>query len=546
MSIPTRPTIRELFLRGDRRLEVFFYTSSLEKFLHASTVFERSGLLLKQFKGTTDPYNEDYSVGKERLLTRAIREIIDVIGRQPLFFVEDTSLRIEALSEGNDDWPGLAVKEWFADTTFDQLDAKLRDLNRGRCAIVKSDIALHVPGLPRPLFFRGSTSGTVAETPPVFSQNPQYRWLTPHSFNGWFIPHGATKRLGEMDLEESWQHDFRTKAIERLISRLEEYAGILNLPSHAYSRTRHLGPSEQLPLLPETKRVFIVVGKTCAGKTTFGEVASQKHALHWIEASSVLRTFKSKYQEEPETDFDFAKYVLETKGPDIVVRKILQLYADQLEEGVVITGFRTIQELEVMKTRAPHAQVIFVEASERIRYRRHLARGRLGGMDSLSEFRSHDLNQWSFGLLRVAEDVADVRVVNEGTLEDYWQQIEFLVSSDGTKSFPGVVRQVHPRNALRENQIYRCLVALSKSGRSLSCDEIQTSTAETGSPIRHNNANKVLKKIPELAKRYEPTGERVRYEITNAGRAYIRYLKARFELVTRSEESLTDLTTQLM
>jgi inosine/xanthosine triphosphate pyrophosphatase family protein/dephospho-CoA kinase len=523
VSAPTRPTIRELFLSGDRRLEVFFYTSSLDKFLHASTVFDRSGLLLKQFKGTADPYKEDYSAGKERLLTRAIREIVGIIGREPLFFVEDTSLRIDALSEKDDDLPGLAVKEWFAGKTFAELDSQLRDLGRGRAATIKSDIALHVPGLPRPLFFHGSSSGRVAETPPAFAQNPQYPWLTPHSFNGWFIPDGGDKRLGEMDLEESWQYDFRTRALESLISRLEEYAAILNLPSHAYSRSRHVGPSEQLLLLPETRRILLVIGKTCAGKTTFGEIASGRHGLHWIEASSILRTFRSQYDEEQTSDFDFAKYVLEKLGPDAVARKILNLYANQLHEGAVITGVRTIQELEVMKAHAPQAQVVSVEASERIRYRRHLARGRLGSINSLDDFRAYDTNQWSFGLLRVAEDIADIRVVNEGTLQDYWQQIEFLVSSDGTKSFPGVFRRVHTSNALRENQIYRCLVELSNAGRSLSCDEIQTLTSRTGAAIRHNNANKVLKKVPELAKRYQPAGERVRYEITNAGRAYIRY-----------------------
>ena len=79
MGIPSRPTLRELFRSGERRLEVFFYTSNLEKFLQAKTVFDRSGLVLKHFKSKTDPYIEDYSFGKERLLTRAIREISDVI-----------------------------------------------------------------------------------------------------------------------------------------------------------------------------------------------------------------------------------------------------------------------------------------------------------------------------------------------------------------------------------------------------------------------------------------------------------------------------------
>jgi inosine/xanthosine triphosphate pyrophosphatase family protein/dephospho-CoA kinase len=526
MNLPGRATPRDLFLSGERRLEVFFYTSSVDKFLHASTVFSRSGVLLREFRSTTEPYTEDYSAGKARLLTRAIKEILGATARHPLFFVEDTSLRIDALSEEKVDYPGLSVKEWFANTTFDRLDADLRRLGRGREATIKSDIALHVPGLARPLFFHGEVTGRVADSPPDFTENPQYPWLTPRSFNGWFIPDGTTRRLGEMTLEESWQHDFRTRALEELINRLEEYAAILNLPSHSYSRSRNLSTPEQLFLLPERAAIFIVVGKTCAGKTTFGERASQEHGFSWVEASAMLRTFKSEYDDDPEDAFEFAKHILDSRGADIVAHKILESYSAIPGHGLVITGFRTIEEVEAVKTCYEDAQVVLIDAGERSRYQRHLARGRLPGVNSLPEFRAYDSEQWSFGLLRVAEDLADVRVVNEGTLADYWEQIDSLVGSEG-KAVAGISRRVHPRHDLSENQIYRCLLILNEAGRSLSCDEIEALTTKSGSSIRHNNVNKVLKRVPELAKRFDFGRERVRYEITNAGRAYIRYMKSR-------------------
>ena len=523
-----RPTLRELFLSAERRLEVFFYTSNLEKFLQARAVFDRSGLVLKYFKSETDPYTEDYTAGKERLLTKAIKEISGIIGRQAPFFVEDTSLRIESLSSVSEDHPGLAVKEWFAGTSFDEIDAELRHSGRNRSVTVKSDIALHLPLLPRPLFFHGEAAGFLAESPPDFSENEQYPWLTPKTFNGWFIPTGASRRLGEMSLEESWQYDFRIRAFEALIDRLEEYAAILNLPAHAYSRSPRPSPTGQLPLFHENKPVFIVVGKMCAGKTTFGERASESHGFRWVEASNVLRTFKSGYDDEQASDYEFAKQVLETKGSDVVARKILQLYSNDVSAGMIVTGFRTIEELETIKAHAPHAQVVLIEASERVRFQRHLARGRLGRAKTPKEFRVHDIKQWEFGLLRVAEDFADIRVSNEGTLQDYWRQIEFILSVDDSKTFVGVSRRVNPRHGLEDNQLYRCLFALNEAGRSLSCDEIESITGEGGQAIRHNNANKVLKRVPELAKRYTLTGDRIRYEITNAGRAYIRYMNSRF------------------
>jgi len=528
-DIPTRPTLREIFLSGERRLEVFFYTSNLPKFLHAATVFRRSGIALQHFKSRTDPYSEDYSAGTEQLLTRAISEIIATVGRLSIFFVEDTSLRLEGLSEGPGDFPGLAVKEWFGNSSFKKVDAELRTRGDNRAATVKSDIALHVPGLARPLFFHGSSAGTVATSPPKFKEDPQHPWLTPNTFNGWFIPDGSDRRLGEMDLEESWKFDFRTKALEGLLSRLEEYAAILNLPPHSYTRSRHAAASSQLSLFSE-RPVFVVVGKTCAGKSTFGEEAELR-GFEWTEASAVLRTFRSKFESEPNKDSEFARKTLETKGQDVVAKKVLQLYGNRLSDGLVVTGFRAIEELETIKAQIPTAKVVLVEATERIRFHRHLARGRLASIKSIADFRPHDAEQWKFGLLRVAEDFADVRITNESTIDDYRQKIDFVVGN-GVGHFPGVSRKIHPRHGLAENQLYRCLLVLQEAGRALSCDEIQTLTGKSGSVIRHNNANKVLRRVPELAKRYDPPNERVRYEITDAGRAYIRCMKVWSERVS--------------
>ncbi len=194
---------------------------------------------------------------------------------------------------------------------------------------------------------------------------------------------------------------------------------------------------------------------------------------------------------------------------------------------IVITGFRTIEELETIKAQFPDAQVLVIEATERARYQRYLARGRLEPAHSRRDFRISDENQWSFGLLRVAEDFADLRIINEGSLPDFLQQIGAVLGQEGKIRVSGISRRVRPRHGLRENQLYRCLVALHDAGRALSCNEIQKETGRTGAAVRFNNVNKVLKKVPELANRYALSGSRLRYDITNAGRAYVRYMQAR-------------------
>ena len=148
---PAQLLVKSFSIRRSNYL--FFYTSNLAKFLQARVVFARSGLVLQHFRSKTDPYNEDYSAGKEVLLERAIQEIVSSVGASSLFFVEDTSLRLESLSTSSDDFPGLTVKEWFAQATFGELDRSLREKGNDRRAVIKSDIALHVPGLIHPCFF---------------------------------------------------------------------------------------------------------------------------------------------------------------------------------------------------------------------------------------------------------------------------------------------------------------------------------------------------------------------------------------------------------
>jgi inosine/xanthosine triphosphate pyrophosphatase family protein len=119
-----RPMYGDAF-RFDRVLSVFFYTSSTDKLLQARIIFVRSGYELRHYQAKSEPYDEDYSGDSEQLLTKAIRQVNAEFGIRSIFFVEDTSVRIEALSETND-FPGLATKEWFSETSFDELNSQIR------------------------------------------------------------------------------------------------------------------------------------------------------------------------------------------------------------------------------------------------------------------------------------------------------------------------------------------------------------------------------------------------------------------------------------
>lgn len=523
-----RPRLYRLFVASARLLEVGFYTSSVEKFLQARLVLQQYGLVLRHFRSSQEPYEEDYSLGQHDLLARAIEQIKRRLGVNTLFFVEDTSVRIEALSEADKDFPGLAIKEWFAQTSFDECDAALRRMGNNRTVRVNSDIALHVPGLDRAVLIHGETIGRIAESPPDFARSIQYPWLTPDTFNGWFIPEVANKRLGEMSFEESLDYDFRVRALAGLVDRLEEYAAILNLDGKSYSIKRSAEPQGSIGLFKRRSPIYIILGRVCAGKTTLGQYGSTKHSYQFIEASSIVRMIAEEEKLTAPSPLYLARDLLQLKGPDIVARQIVAAYGDGLTDGAIITGFRTIEELQYIRKSYSECTVIFVDASIRTRFERHLQRGRPGSIQSIDDFREHERQQGTFGLLPVAQDLCDIRVENEGTIEQYYSQIDALFTSETAEARDVSETRDRP-GRLQSTRLFRCLRALEGLPSPALCGDIAAMTdrdTPSGNPdhverISPRHVNWVLKDFPELARRVDVRGDRIRYEILPPGRAYL-------------------------
>jgi dephospho-CoA kinase len=427
------------------------------------------------------------------------------------------------------------VKEWFSKTSFMELDTQLRELGNNRHAIVFSDLALHVPGLDEPVFFHGETSGVVAQTPPADYENPRYPWLTTKTFNGWFVPYGAGKTLAELSYEESWHFDFRIKALRELCQRLKEYKAIINAtPQRAYRRVRRAPPLSGPRLFEETSSSFLVIGYSSVGKTRFGQYVSSKFLWPVIEASDALREgfFFPANIEVPENPFAYAKLVLHHYGANAVARYILDAVLTEYEdEPFIVTGFRTIEEVLTIKEAVPDVKLVWLYASPRERFQRHLRRARDDLVKDFRSFVSRDEAQRSFGLLDVGEQLADIIVHNTYELEHYKAQIEWLVNPQSRATPPaGVQYQFMHHSDLEHGQLYKCLAALELAGRPLTTEEIGLLTPRFGLQVRHNNANKVLKAHPALADRLEGGGERLRYRITSSGHAYLRLARLKTEL----------------
>jgi inosine/xanthosine triphosphate pyrophosphatase family protein/dephospho-CoA kinase len=515
---------REPFLEGERQLEVYFYTSNETKFLQARFVFARAGLTLRYFPSSTDPYEEGYDVDKNVLLQRAVRQVASTTTEQALFFVEDTSLRIEAISSVGVDVPGLAVKEWFANTSFEELDRQLRTLGVDRSAVIKSDIALHLPGRANPLLFHGQTAGRVADQPMTGPGQEGYPWLGTDSFNAWFIPEGMDRCLSEMDLETSLEYDFRVRALTSLLDRLEEYASVLNLPPVAYKRRPRFVAGVQ-PSLFRSRAPLLVLGRTCAGKTTFANYAFQAHGLQHVEASSVVRMSHQHSVPNGQGALAAAQDLLSDYGPGYVAQQILRLFPVG-DQGLVLTGFRTIEEVLTFCRHYEDTVVLWIDALERTRYERHVHRGRYQEASSLASFRELDEGQMSLGLLRNGKDLADFVFENEEPIEEYYRRIRSILSGTNYQDVPGLTRLPVFSVRRTRDQLYRILKALVGKP-SMTSREISGLTEDRGRRIATRNVNDVLKRFPELAQRFEPPGQEIRYQATPSGNAYVELMDLR-------------------
>ena len=293
---------------------------------------------------------------------------------------------------------------------------------------------------------------------------------------------------------------------------------------------------------------LLLLDRLVQGKQLLGAIAAGNTPdnldLQVIEASAVVRSFK-RLSDQQLSAYEFASQLLREKGSDVVARKIVNMY--RMKEGgtFIITGFRTIEELETIQNVAPQAKIVLIQGSGRTRYSRYLKRGR-GSSMSYKEFMTHDKEQWAFGLLRVAEDFADVKITNEYSRDVFSSQV-MSVSNDPDHPIAGVSVNIGPRRVLAVHRLFRCLSILAKTGRAMTCEEIEEKTEANGLPspesemsednnmerkprhtgkrITHNNVNKILKQAPELAQRLETNFDRIRYKITDTGRAYIRLMQ---------------------
>jgi len=419
--------------------ELTFFTTNATKLAHARYIAEGRQVRVKGFRQRT--YHAGYI--EPRLFSREeiLKASYDSAKQQIIkagysehshpFVLEDTSVRIDALSTPEHEVPGVDIKYWMQGRTFDELDSMLRAAKNLREATVRSDVLLHVPELFRAawgvdaeyIVFAGEQRGTIIEAEIAFEPNLIFPWLDNQSFNKWFQPDGCEGPFGSLPIEVADKVDFRRKSFEQLFTFLEK---------HRYITSK----LTQMELSLEKKPNIALCGYTCSGKTTASQHLARKFGYLHVEASDFMYLsyfYRHGYRGRISIG-DFAERALAQK-PTIAAEKVAEYLLENLSEPIVISGFRAPEEIAYitknLATYGKQFEIIFVQADEGTRYERMSARARPGDDLTIDKFRNRDSQQERMGLERINVSSGVQHFANNDTLVVYLADIERLVGSHG-------------------------------------------------------------------------------------------------------------------
>lgn len=411
-------------------LDMVFFTSNPTKLAHFRYLGSRHGIRVRGFKEKHyhATYHEPQIDDRHELLRQsygsALRQWQRRTGGEApgLFFLEDTSVEVRTLSQEKET-PGVNVKYWMKNMTFEKLDGLLKAHGNDRRVVVRSDIVVHLPAslrkvarLSEPyLHVRGESCGSVCEAESAIEPNLVYPWLDAKSFNRWFVPDGAAAPLSALPIHEADRFDFRARAFEHVATVLDS----LHLLPH------NVLPHEaQLTLegVEPVASVYVICGPTCAGKTTLAEWLDGRYGLTHLEASDFMRkAYWERHGLSSAAEIgNFAEAALRTE-PQIVAQPIASFIRDKRLYSCVVTGFRSPREIDVLKSQlgpGRKMEIIYLTAEYPTRFQRACERNRQ--KETETTFAERNAQEQRMGLEQIVRLDGVARIDNDATLSDLY------------------------------------------------------------------------------------------------------------------------------
>ena len=364
--------------------EITFITSNQTKVVHARYLCKGYNVSILKYKrffyGVG--YHEPQIFDREILLKESFNDAVSRWRKhvsnygERLFFIEDTSVKIDALSCDGKEVPGVDIKYWMQANDFETLDKALRERGNNRAASVSSHIMLF---LTDPLkarlgtsemykIFHSTAKGSIVEKELIFDTQLLYPWLDNKSFNKWFVPEGFSSPISTLSIEDADKGDFRKGAFQQMLAFLKDNGQLKESPTPIFDWKLQFDD------------IYIICGPTCSGKSTIGQYLVNRYGYYHIEASDFMSL---RYHETHGTISSvdkhlFAAEVLKVEPLYVVDRVLEYIHSHGIYDKLVITGFRTQSEVESFLNRYHSTRIkcIYLNADENIRYERWIRRKR--------------------------------------------------------------------------------------------------------------------------------------------------------------------------
>jgi dephospho-CoA kinase len=171
--------------------------------------------------------------------------------------------------------------------------------------------------------------------------------------------------------------------------------------------------------------ILVIAGMPGAGKEEFVTVAKE-HGYDVVRMGDVVRA-EAKRQGVAATDQGiggFASSERQKHGFDIwALRAVEHVKNDR----TIIDGSRGLMELAIYQKRLKDVKLLAIHSSPTVRYSRLQARGRSDAPKDWKEFSARDDRELGWGLGSIIA-MADVMIVNEGTLEEFKSRCSHCLS----------------------------------------------------------------------------------------------------------------------
>ena len=168
--------------------------------------------------------------------------------------------------------------------------------------------------------------------------------------------------------------------------------------------------------------ILIVIGKDCVGKTYFRKYVEQHQHIITYEASDYINEAKKQY------NIDSTRRILDIFGKDYAAKRICELIEQkaQLKDNIVISGFRTLSEIDFMidKVGKENVKIVEVITNNLFCYIRNRTRNRTDRQISFTKFNKRQKEDAELGIYEIRKNYRITRIENNSTRKKFENLID--------------------------------------------------------------------------------------------------------------------------